>query len=443
MQTFYSRFLECARRFPQSIAVEIQRHDTVESHTYPELQRMAESVGRWLCDRPLERGTRCALLAGNSPRWVAAYLGTLAAGGTAVPLDTAFHADQVAKLLRDSGSSYLITEQKFLTIATEAAAGLPVCLVLLDGHGDGPPATAGDFADLDSILAAGAEGFTAVEAQLDDVASLLYTSGTTSDPKGVMLTHANLLGEIECVFAALKIGPRDAILGVLPLFHALAQMANLLLPLAIGARIVYLESLNTTELLRALKERRITLFCCVPQFFYLIHERIQKEVAQHGAVARVAISSLMRLTANLRKAGINPGKIFFRRIHNLLGHDMRYLITGGSRFDPKIAQDFHDLGFDILQAYGLTETTGGAACTLPGDNVIGSVGKPFPGVEFRIVDPKPQENGPPAGEIAIRGPIVMKGYYNRPDATAAVLKEEWLHTGDLGYLAPEGHLFIT
>jgi len=439
MESFYTRFQDCARRFPQAIAVEIQRRD-VESHTYPELQRMAESVGRWLRDNRLPDGARCAFLAGNSPRWVAAYLGTLAAGGTTVPLDTAFHADQITKLLRDSGSTYLFTEDKFLKNAQDAVSELPVTIVLLDKSAG---AGASKFADLDTMFATGPGNFTPVPAKPDDVASILYTSGTTSDPKGVMLTQANLVGEIECVFAALKVGPGDAILGILPLFHALAQMANLLLPLVIGARVVYLESLNTTELLRALQERRITLFCCVPQFFYLIHERIQKEIAQRGALARAAVDVLMRITAAMRGAGINTGKLFFGRIHHLLGRDMRYLITGGSRFDPKVAGDFYALGFDILQAYGLTETTGGACCTLPEDNVLGSVGKPFPGVEVKIVNARAQETGAAAGEIAIRGPIVMKGYYNRPDATAAVLKDGWLHTGDLGYLDSRGHLFIT
>jgi long-chain acyl-CoA synthetase len=442
MQSFYSRFSDCAARFPQAIAVEIQRRDAVESHTYSELRRMAECVARWLRDHHLPAGSRCAFLAGNSPRWVAAYLGTLAAGHTAVPLDTAFHPDQIRKLLDDSGSTYLFTEEKFLKAAQEAVAGRRISIVLLEKCKSGE-ACASRFPELDAMFAAGPADFTPVEAQADDIAAILYTSGTTSDPKGVMLTQANLVGEIECVFAALKVGPSDAILGVLPLFHALAQMANLLLPLVVGARVVYLESLNTTELLRALQERRVTLFCCVPQFFYLIHERIQKEVSQRGALARTGVSLLMGLTRTMRGVGINTGKIFFGRIHHLLGRDMRYLITGGSRFDPKIAQDFYALGFDILQAYGLTETTGGACCTLPEDNVLGSVGKPLPAVEVKILNAREQESGPPSGEIAIRGPIVMKGYYNRPDATAAVLKDGWLHTGDLGHLDSGGHLFIT
>src|SRR5439155_23810089 len=191
-------------------------------------------------------------------------------------------------------------------------------------------------------------------------------------------------------------------------------------------------------------ERDITVFCCVPQFFYLIHERILKEVGQHGLITRLGFRSLLRFCRTARAVRINLGKLLFRRVHQLLGRRMRFLITGGSRFDAQIGRDFYALGFDILQAYGLTETTGGATCTPPGRNAIGSVGPPLPGVEINILDPKPPEDdgGPATGEIAIRGPIVMKGYHNRPDATAAVLQDGWLRTGDLGYV-DDGNLFVT
>src|SRR5258706_291166 len=213
MTGFYYRFLESVARWPRHIAIELQRqHGDIERLTYSELRSQAESVGAWLEQQSgpnAFQGARCAILADNGPRWVAAYLGTLAAGRVAVLLDT---------------------------------------------------------------------------------------SGTTSDPKGVMLTHANLLGEADAVFKFLKVTPTDSVLGILPLFHALAQMANLLLPFAAGARVVYLETLNTTELLRGLREREITLFACVPQFFYLIHERVMKQVAGRPLLQRAAFRFLMRLS---------------------------------------------------------------------------------------------------------------------------------------------------
>jgi len=443
MSTFYDRFRDCAKHWPNNVALEIQRRDRLESCTYAELRQMAESIGRWLTEKTLPSGARIAIFADNHPRWVAAYLGIIASGNTAVPLDTAFHADQVAKLLKDSGVSLVFCDGKHLAVAREAMGGPAIGIVLLDTQDAGKAARTIPT-DLESILAAGSGDFAPVSSSEDALASLLYTSGTTADPKGVMLTHGNLLGEVKAVFSWADIGPDDAVLGVLPLFHVLSQMANLLLPLVKGARVVYLETLNTTELLRALSERKITAFAVVPQFFYLIHERIFKEVSQRGRLAQAALRALMTITRFGRKLGINLGKVFFGRIHRTFGDQMRYLVTGGSRFDPQIARDFHALGIDVLQAYGLTETTGAAFANSPHNIVIGSTGPPLTGVEVRILDPQPQEGAPlPVGEIALRGAIVMRGYWNRPEATAEVLRDGWLYTGDLGYLDSGNNLFIT
>jgi long-chain acyl-CoA synthetase len=450
MPTFYDRFIECSERWPQNIALEIQRTDEVESYTYTELRRMAESLAAWLVAQGMPTGSRVAILADNHPRWVAGYLGIIAAGGVAVPLDTAYHADQVAKLLKDSGTQLLVCDRKHLETSQEAVGGTGVELLLTEAATPLEPAPAvapappQPISDFDAIFAQPAVGFKPVPRQLDDIASLLYTSGTTADPKGVMLTHANLLGEADAVFAWADIGPNDAILGVLPLFHVLSQMANLLLPLVAGARAVYLSTLNTTELLRALQERNITAFAVVPQFFNLIHERIFKEVQKKAGLARTAFHVLRHVTVFFRRLGLNPGKLFFGQIHTLFGKRMRFLVTGGSRFDPQIARDFYSLGIDVLQAYGLTETTGGAFVNSHEHFVIGSVGKPLKGVEAKIVDPQAAaDDSQHSGEIILRGPIIMKGYWNRPDATADVLKDGWLYTGDLGYFDTAGNLFIT
>jgi len=448
MPAFYQRFQESARKFPGNVALEIQRPQTVERVTFAELTRMSESVANWLSTR-VPRDARVAILAANHPRWVAAYLGIIAAGRTAVPLDTAFHADQVKNLLIDSGASLLFCDVKQLPVAAEAVEGLKVGLLMTSAAAEsnptqtkaGAPSLA---ADLDSIFAAGPGDFQPLVPADGDLAALLYTSGTTADPKGVMLTHANLVGEANSVLAVIKVGPEDALLGILPMFHVLAQMANLFLPLFNGCRVVYLETLNTTELLRALQERDITVFCVVPQFFYLIHERIFKELKKRGKFTLRMVRTLMAFNRGLRRIRVNAGKVFFGKIHATFGARMRYLITGGSRFDPAIARDFYSFGIDVLNAYGLTETTGGAFINPPGRVVFGSVGRPFPGVEAKIVDPKPVEEGArAAGEIAIHGAIVMKGYWNRPEATVDVLRDGWLYTGDLGYFDSSGNLFIT
>jgi long-chain acyl-CoA synthetase len=445
---FYDRFAESAQRYPDLVAVELQHESSaiaagappVESYTFAQLRNMAESVGRWLLQSGIRRGSKCAFLAANHPRWVAAYLGVIASGNTAVPLDTAFHTDQVRKLLLDCDAVLLFCDRQHLKLSREAVTGLPVKIVVVDGD-----ESSSDLPSLSAIFESGPGDFSPVPVESTDISTILYTSGTTSDPKGVMLSHGNLEAEITSVFALLKVGPDDAILGVLPLFHALAQMANLLLPFAVGARVVFLEALNTSDLLRALGERDITLFCCVPQFFYLINERIEKEVSQRGKVAKFAFGAMLRVSALGRKFGLNLGKLFFSRVHKLIGTRMRYLITGGSRFDAAVGQRFEDMGFTLLQAFGMTETTGGACVTPPDDIVMGSIGKPLPTNEMKIVDgvPSAEHGGASVGELALRGGIVMAGYYKRPDATAEILRDGWLLTGDLGYCDSGGNYFIT
>jgi long-chain acyl-CoA synthetase len=445
MPTFYDRFLECEERWPNHVALELQRHDQIESCTYAELRRMAESVGRWIEENGFVRGSRLAIVADNHPRWVATYLGIIASGCAVVPLDTALHADQLTKLLKDSGTSCLFCDAKHAQISREAVADLNVSLVLMDPDRTSQ-LTPGEhwLGNLPAIFDGSPAQFHPAPSVADDLAALLYTSGTTADPKGVMLTHANFLGEVEAVFTWVDLGPSDALLGVLPMFHVLAQMANLLIPLVKGSRVVYLETLNTTELLRALRERNITAFAVVPQFFYLIHQRIFEEIEKRGMLTIRLFKILLALNRGLRKIGMNAGKILFGKIHETLGPKMRYLVTGGSRFDPKVAMGFYDLGIDVLQAYGLTETTAAVFANSPGDNVIGSVGKAMKGVEAKVTDPQPSEDGgPAAGEVALRGAMVMKGYWNRPDSTAAVLRDGWFFTGDLGYFDSKGNLFLT
>jgi long-chain acyl-CoA synthetase len=371
-----------------------------------------------------------AILADNSATWIAAYLAALRLGAVAVPLDTAYKGPQVHVVLANSGAKLIFATPRYFETAAAGArlsGASPPAVVLLSGAAegcDGPEAWDAPRAGVPPVA----------DVEPGDAAVMLYTSGTTADPKGVVLTHANLEAERAGAFKVVEVTASDAILGVLPLFHALAQMANLLLPLAVGARVVFLETVTSQALVGALAERGITIFACVPQFFYLIHQRVMGEVARKGVVLRVAVRALIGATVWLRDAiGWNPGRIAFGRIHRALGPAMRVLVTGGSRFDAAIGRDLYGLGFTILNAYGLTETSGGATIQRPGDRFTTSVGQPLEGVDVRIDN----------DEILLRGPIVMREYYGRPDATAEALQDGWLRTGDLGRLDDQGRLYIT
>ncbi len=456
---FYSCFLESVERWPTAPAVEIQRQPggltpqsplcsittaadghTIESFTYQQLRRFSDGVGQWLVSSGvgvgIAGGTRCAILAFNSPSWVATYLGIIASGNTAVPLDTAFTSHQVRKLLDDCGATLLFVDERCFAVAQEAVAERPIQLAMLDAPREG-------LAYVQEMVLAAQPGFVAVAVKPDDVSAIIYTSGTTSDPKGVMLADSNLTAELECIRKFIRIGPGDGFLGVLPLFHVLAQLVNLYLPLGNGGKVVFLDSLNTQELMIGLRERGITIFCCVPQFFYLIHERIFGEVSKKGRLAERVFGAMLRLSTASQKLGFNLGKVFFKKVHAQLGPDLRFFVTGGSRFDSQIGRDIEALGFTMLQAFGMTETTSGCFCTPVEANVMGSIGPPMPGLEAKLVNTRVDENGHTVGEIAISGATVMKGYYNRPQATAEVLKEGWLYTGDLAYTDAKGNYFIT
>jgi long-chain acyl-CoA synthetase len=430
VQHFYELFSSSADQHANRIAIEVQRRDGLDQLTYAELREMAERTAAWLALIGIAPGDRCAILSDNHSHWCAAYLGILRRGAVAVPLDTAYKASQVETLLRDSGARVMFTSEKYL----------PVVLVIVMLHGDHEAGVSFEAMTRGRVPA---PPLPRCPAQAADPAVILYTSGTTSDPKGVVLAHANLIAERTAVFETVKVTDEDCILGVLPLFHALAQMANLLLPLSVGGRVVFLESVNTTELLRALRERGVTLFACVPQFFYLIHQRVADEVGRRSAITRAAFRTMRRLNSRLRERGINLGAVLFRRIHAVLGGRIRFMVTGGSKFDAQIGADFYAMGFDILQAYGLTETSGAATLMRCGDRHLETVGHPLPGVEVRIGPVEAGDEGQTDGEVLIRGPVVMQGYFNRPDATAAALVDGWLHTGDLGRLDPWGRLLIT
>ena len=437
---FYDRFAATAERFADRTAVEIQRRDGVESATYGELQKQAEAAFQFIAARDIRVGDRCAILADNDIAWCAAYLGILRLGAVAVPFDTHYTPTQIAALLRDSGAKILFTTERYLPDVQEARrlAGSSVKLALLRGAHP-------DVENFSESKSTAGTPFPANAVTGKDPAVILYTSGTTSDPKGVVLTHDNLLAEAECVFAALNLNEKDSILGVMPLYHALAQMANLLLPFVAGVRVVFLEEVNASELLKALHQYQPTLFCCVPQFFYLIHQRVLSKVAEGGRLRSALFRILLNANGVLRQlTGLNVGPVLFSAVHGLIGSEMRFLATGGARFDPVVGRDFYKMGFNLIEAYGLTETSGAATLTRPGEGGQGIVGKALAGIEVKIVPAESAiADGDASGEIAIRGPIVMQGYFNRPQATADVHKDGWFLTGDLGRLDERGQLMIT
>ncbi|HKP45238.1 MAG TPA: AMP-binding protein, partial [Pyrinomonadaceae bacterium] len=272
------------------------------------------------------------------------------------------------------------------------------------------------------------------------MASLIFTSGTTGRPKGVMLSHRNLTSMVSMLSSVFDMTTKDGVLSVLPLHHTFEFSTGFLTPLSRGAQITYLPELTGDALARAIKNGHVTGMVGVPALWELLHRRIKNRLYESSDwIGRIA-DYVIKANAWLRdRTPLNLGPIAFYPIHEGLGGRIRYFISGGSALSEKIQKDFQGLGFTILEGYGLTEASPVLTVTRPENRMLtGSVGRPLPGVEVKIADP--DANG--VGEVLARGPNVMLGYYSDEDATRTALVERWLYTGDLGRLDDDGNLFL-
>ncbi|NWG12140.1 MAG: AMP-binding protein [Acidobacteria bacterium] len=438
---YTDHFEEIAGLFSHRVAFRSKGPDGYRTMTYGEVRRQVQDVARGLVALGLERGARVAVLSENRPEWVIAYLGAYFAGLTAVPLDTQISPAEWRRLLDDSESQVVFVSGLLISRLREALpesfpADRLICLDPTGGDSGGQAELRGFMEWAHSLEPRP----TLPQRAPDDVVVIIYTSGTTGQPKGVMLTMDNIVAEVTSALEAVHADEEDNLLCLLPLQHVLASVINVLIPLWLGAQVTFADTLKRSEILAALREAGVTILVTVPQFFYLFHDRIQDELARSGFLARKAFRGLLKLNGLARRRlKINLGRIFFRKVHRNFGSRLRLFVSGGSPFDPKVAQAFHDMGFTILQGYGLTETSGAATLTRVKENVIGSVGKPLKGVDVEILD----RDDVGIGEVLIRGPIVMKGYYRNPAATQEAISDGWLRSGDLGRVDSLGNLFIT
>ncbi|MCA9666671.1 MAG: AMP-binding protein, partial [Myxococcales bacterium] len=276
--------------------------------------------------------------------------------------------------------------------------------------------------------------------QSDSLASLLFTSGTTGQPKGVMLTQKNftfMVSELKHVF---DVSPRDGMLSVLPLHHTLEFAAGMLMPFSGGAQVTYLDELSSDSISSALKQGKTTAIVGVPALWELLYRRIKSNLADGPAWLDGLLNSMIRLNSWIQqKSPIDLGRLLFLVVHNRFGGRIRYLISGGSALGDHVKKLFHGLGMPIFEGYGLTESAPVLTVTRPDSGLLlGSVGRPLPHVDVQILDA--DEQG--VGEVIARGNNVMSGYFENDGATADAVREGWLHTGDLGYMDEDKNLYI-
>ena len=426
-----------ASRQPDQVALQIQGEEGYRSLSFGELVRYARLLAAALVRAGLRRGDRVALISENRPEWTAGYFAIVAAGGAAVPLDVQMGDAEAANLLRHAECRMAIVSGKHCGRPLWTAQETPAPFTLVDLDGD--PAGSGALSWPAILRETGeAEGAPLPPVAEDDLASILYTSGTTDAPKGVMLTHGNFLANVRSVQAFGLISPGDNLLGLLPLHHAFPFTVQLIVLLS-GAQITFAASLKGPELMACMRETGVSVLVGVPQLFAMLRRGILDQIDRRPRAGRVLLRGLLRLSGRLRPHGVNLGALAFRAVHRRFGGRLRILASGGARLDPVVAREFLALGFCMTEGYGLTEAAPVVCFNPLGRMRPGSVGVPLPGVEVKILDPGPDG----AGEILVRGGNVMRGYYRNPGATAEVLREGWLHTGDLGHLGADGYLTIT
>ncbi len=434
-ETIPVQFFEAAARFQDQVAFQIKREGRYVCFRYGEIADQVHRLATFLCQLPVAPGDRIALLSENRPEWCVAYLGIVAAGATAVPLDAQLGAQELENLLRHSESRAIIISKSELSKVQPLIARLPVRpeVILLDEKG------LSGIHTLTKILESTEKG-PLPSVPSEAIASILYTSGTTGTPKGVMLTHCNFLSNCSAVSGLKVCGSEDNLLALLPLHHVYPFMVTFILPVFSGARVTFLQSLKTPDLLECMRETGVTILVGVPQLLALLHRGIFQEITRMPWLLRSLFALLLGLAGVARTyLRRNAGRLFFPQIHRRFGNRLRLVASGGAKLDPAVARDLRRIGFSVLEGYGLTETSPVVTFSPAEEPRFESVGVPLPGVQVRIMDP----DADGIGEIAIQGPNVMQGYFKDPEGTAQSFRNGWFLSGDLGYLDAKGYLVIT
>jgi long-chain acyl-CoA synthetase len=420
----FNRFQQSAAVHHGKPAVIFKREGHYHSLSYAQLLEQSLRWQKFLSIQNIKPAEKVAIVLDNQPEFAAVFFAVASLGGVSVLLDNQLSASQISKLIQHSGAKLLVTNSKISERIKSDVGQIPVCVV-------------DDKSVMEQLNQAPTEAVRPHENS--ETAVLFYTSGTTDQPKAVMLTHRNLISNVEALKQLSMIKDDDRVLAFLPLHHAYAFTVTLLIPLSLGITIVYPSGLGSGDLIGCLKDQGVSIFVGVPQVFSLIHRSIHEKLKSLSRIQRLIVGLLSSQNFFLRRNfNINFGKTFFAKMHQNLGPSLRLMVSGGARLDPDIAKDFYRWGFTILEGYGLTETSPVAAFNPPHKPKFGSVGKPLLGVEIRIFEPNPEG----AGEVLIKGENVMAGYYQMPEETKKAIQGGWFYSGDLGFVDSQGYLFL-
>lgn len=406
--------------------------------TYGTLLKQINSLGTKLIDMGL-KGKRIAVISENRYEWSLAYLAIACGAGVVVPLDKSLPKNELESLIIRSGVQAIFYSHKYDEIMQDVkqrnVTDLRYFISMdLEERTNGIYSQYELMKNGENLIKNGDTRYINAKINNEEMGFMLFTSGTTAMSKAVMLSHKNICSNLMDIASVLKLDTNDTLLSFLPLHHTFECTVGFLYPLYAGASIAYCEGIR--HIANNIKEYQITAMISVPALYENMYRRVMKNIEKQGKLAEV--EKLMKLAGTLSKVGIDFRRKIFKEIHDTLGGKLRLMVNGAAALDYEVEKGFNDLGFKIVQGYGLTETAPVIAAGTDFEQKIGSVGKIFPSVKIKILNK--DKNG--IGEIAVKGPNVMLGYYQNEEATKEVLEKDWFKTGDLGYIDKKGFLFL-
>ena len=427
METLLDLLDDAVTRFGDRPALAIREEDgSTRAWSYRELDRNSRAAAFRLRSLGLAPGDRLLTWSPSTPELPATYFGAMRAGLVLVPLDLRMSAEAIAGIVASSGAKHLVlgTGRDAPEPADVGLGGLPASTVEeIGGLPVGP-----DGPGLPLSVDWEAQVASWPRPQASDLVELIFTSGTTGTPKGVMLAHDNLLAANRS-FHRIVPPMEHRIVSLLPLSHLLEQAVGVFYALSVGASVLYVRSRNPRVIFEALREHRVTSMVVVPQVLDLFWSAIEREVDKSGRTALFA-----RLRAIARRLPVPLRRLIFRRVHGQLGGSFRLFMSAGAFLPPALQQAWEDLGVTVLQGYGATETGTGSSTTLD-DHGLGTVGRPPEGIEMRLAGD---------GEVQFRGLSLFKGYWQAPEKTAdAYTDDGWYRTGDVGHFDGQGRLILS
>lgn len=410
---------------------------------YAGLSREVLRLAQGLIDQGIGRGDSVMLLAPNSPAWIITCLAILRAGAVVIPLDSQLGRDSFRHILEDSEAKLLFTTgEKYdrFSYSLREAENFPIYFLDKENNGSSWRRL---FCDTSTAIP---------EVSPDETAALFYTSGTTGPPKGVPLTHRNLICQINAIRDIGFLRDEDRILLPLPLHHVYPFAIGMLTPLALGLCLILPRSLTAVELLRAIRDGDTTVIIGVPRLYRALFSGIDSHVRKAGKIAALLFQGILRFSTFLRqRLRLSLGKKLFSSLHGQFGPSLRILASGGSPLDPGLARRLEGLGWDIAIGYGLTETSPLLTINLPRSGRLDSVGRPLPGIDIRIDTAalpgevvEVSERSLKNGEILVKGPNVFNGYRKLPEKTEkSFTRDGWFRTGDIGHLDHDKWLIVS